>query len=46
MVQRFSQTSPLTERLEQRFVLPGQHPWAQFKVLEALLSAEYAGVRR
>lgn len=45
MVQTFSQLSPPMDRPEQRFVLPGQHPWAQFKVLEALLSAEYAGVR-
>jgi Uma2 family endonuclease len=45
MVQAFSQSSPLVECPEQRFVLPGQHSWAQFKVLEALLSAEYAGVR-
>jgi Uma2 family endonuclease len=30
---------------EQRFLLPGKHNWAQFKVLEALLRAEYAGVR-
>jgi Uma2 family endonuclease len=45
MVQTFSQPNPLIDRPEQRFVLPGQHPWAQFKVLEALLSAEYSGVR-
>jgi Uma2 family endonuclease len=45
MVQTFSQLNPLMDRTEQRFVLPGQHPWAQFKVLEALLRAEYPGVR-
>lgn len=45
MVQTFSQPNLLMERPEQRFVLPGQHSWAQFKVLEALLRAEYAGVR-
>ncbi|MGB8700320.1 MAG: Uma2 family endonuclease, partial [Thermosynechococcaceae cyanobacterium] len=45
MVQTFSQTSPLTHRPEQRLVLPGQHSWAQFKALETLLRAEYAGVR-
>ena len=30
---------------EQRFLLPGTHNWGQFKVLEALFRAEYAGVR-
>jgi Uma2 family endonuclease len=30
---------------EQRFVLPGHHRWEQFKILEALIAAEYPGVR-
>jgi Uma2 family endonuclease len=45
MVQTFSQPTLPLKHPEQRFVLPGQHLWAQFKVLEALLRAEYAGVR-
>jgi Uma2 family endonuclease len=45
MMQTFSQASPPIYHPEQRFVLPGQHAWAQFKVLEALLRSEYAGVR-
>jgi Uma2 family endonuclease len=45
MVQTFSKTSSSLNQAEQRFVLPGQHAWAQFKVLEALLRAEYVGVR-
>lgn len=45
MVQTFSKTSPPIYRPEQWFVLPGQHAWSQFKELEALLRAEYTGVR-
>jgi hypothetical protein len=30
---------------EQRFVLPGHHRWDQFKLLEALITTEYPGVR-
>lgn len=30
---------------EQRLLLPGRHSWQQFKVLEAVVNAEYPGVR-
>jgi Uma2 family endonuclease len=30
---------------EQRLLFPGKHSWGQFKVLEALVRAEYPGVR-
>jgi Uma2 family endonuclease len=45
MVQTISPITPMTPPPEQWFRLPGQHSWAQFRVLDALLTAEYAGVR-
>jgi Uma2 family endonuclease len=45
MVQTISPITPITQPPEQWFRLPGRHSWAQFRVLDALLTAEYAGVR-
>jgi Uma2 family endonuclease len=45
MVQTFPPITSSEPLAEQWFTLPGRQSWAQFKALEQLLSAEYAGVR-
>jgi Uma2 family endonuclease len=43
MVQMISQIAPKPP--EQWFTLPGLHSWEQFQALDALLTADYSGVR-
>jgi Uma2 family endonuclease len=45
MVQMFPQVIPTAPPPEQWFTLPGRHSWEQFRALDALLTAEYSGVR-
>ena len=45
MVQIISEAKHKVQSTEQWFVLPGQHSWAQFQSLDALLTADYSGVR-
>lgn len=45
MVQAYSPVTASPSIAEQRFILPGRQSWAQFKALEQLLTADYAGVR-
>jgi Uma2 family endonuclease len=45
MVLMISQVTPKAQPLEQWFTLPGLHSWEQFRALDALLTADYSGVR-
>ncbi len=45
MVQMISKVTPKTQTPEQWFTLPGRHSWEQFRALDALLTADYSGVR-
>lgn len=45
MAQMMSPVTPKSSQPEQWFTLPGRHSWEQFRTLDAVLTADYSGVR-